>query len=80
MKRAILLVAFGASSAQGQSALKSFDARVRARFPGLPVRWAYTSLLLRERLARARQKSDSVLKALRRLCFEKFGEDRKSVV
>ncbi len=74
MKRAILLVAFGASSAQGQSALKSFDARVRARFPGLPVRWAYTSLLLRERLARARQKSDSVLKALRRLCFEKFGE------
>ncbi|MGE9984790.1 sirohydrochlorin cobaltochelatase [Desulfovibrio sp. SGI.169] len=74
MKRAILLVAFGASSPQGQSALKSFDARVRARFPGLPVRWAYTSLLLRERLARARQKSDSVLKALRRLCFEKFGE------
>ena len=45
MKRAILLVAFGASSAQGQSALKNFDARVRARFPGLPVRWAYTSLL-----------------------------------
>lgn len=74
MKRAILLVAFGASSPQGQSALKGFDARVRARFPGLPVRWAYTSLLLRERLARARQKSDSVLKALRRLCFEKFGE------
>lgn len=74
MKRAILLVAFGASSAQGQSALKNFDARVRARFPGLPVRWAYTSLLLRERLAKARQKSDSVLKALRRLCFEKFTE------
>ena len=74
MKRAILLVAFGASSAQGQSALKNFDARVRARFPGLPVRWAYTSLLLRERLAKARQKSDSVLKALRRLGFEKFTE------
>lgn len=72
MRRAILLVAFGASSAQGQSALKSFDARVRQHFPGIPVRWAYTSLLLRERLARARQKSDSVLKALRRLSFEKF--------
>lgn len=34
----------------------------------------YTSLLLRERLAKARQKSDSVLKALRRLSFEKFTE------
>ncbi len=74
MRRAILLTAFGASSAQGQKALKSFDARVRERFPGVPVRWAYTSLLLRERLAKARQKSDSVRKALRRLSFEKFTE------
>ena len=74
MKRAILLVAFGASNAQGQSALKCFAARVRGRFPGVRVRWAYTSLFLRDRLARARQKSDSVLKALRRLCFEKFTE------
>lgn len=74
MRRAILLTAFGASSAQGQKALKDFDAQVRERFPGVPVRWAYTSLLLRERLARARQKSDSVRKALRRLSFEKFTE------
>ncbi len=72
MKRAILLVAFGASSAQGQNALKSFDALVRQRYPGVPVRWAFTSLLLRERLAQARQKSDSVLKALSRLGFERF--------
>lgn len=72
MKQAILLVAFGASSTQGQSILKGFDMRVRSRFPAVPVRWAYTSCLLRERLAKARQKSDSVLKALRRLCFENF--------
>ena len=72
MKCAILLVAFGASSALGQNTLKEFDRQVRARFPAMPVRWAYTSLLLRERLARARQKSDSVLKALRRLAFENF--------
>ena len=51
MRRAILLVAFGASSAQGQNALKGFDALVRQHYPGIPVRWAYTSLLLRERLA-----------------------------
>ncbi|MDO5484668.1 MAG: sirohydrochlorin cobaltochelatase [Desulfovibrionaceae bacterium] len=72
MRCAILLVAFGASSAQGQSTLKGVDTMVRARFPALPVRWAYTSHLLRERLARARQKSDSVLKALQRLYFENF--------
>ncbi|MEG6502673.1 sirohydrochlorin cobaltochelatase, partial [Desulfovibrio sp. 1214_IL3152] len=65
-------MAFGASSPQGQNALKGFDALVRQRYPGVPVRWAYTSLLLRERLARARQKSDSVRKALRRLSLERF--------
>lgn len=72
MKCAILLVAFGAAGRQAQEALRGVDAQVRTAFPGLPVRWAYTSHLLRERLALARQKSDSVLKALRRLQFEGF--------
>ncbi|MDR3357480.1 MAG: sirohydrochlorin cobaltochelatase [Desulfovibrio sp.] len=72
MKRAILLAAFGASDIQGQNSLKNFDALVRARFPGIPVRWAYTSVVLRERLALARRKSDSTIKALRRLAFERF--------
>lgn len=72
MKSAILLVAYGTNSAQGQSALSQFDARVRERFPDWPVRWAFSSHLLRERMARARRKSDSVLKALEKLCFENF--------
>lgn len=72
MKRAILLVAFGASGLRAQEALRGFDLRVRRNHPGVPVRWAYTSLLLRERLAQARQKSDSVAKALLRLQFERF--------
>jgi len=72
MRRAILLVAFGASSAQGRNALAGFDALVRGRYPGTPVRWAYTSLLLRERMAQARQKSDSVYKAVLRLGLERF--------
>jgi sirohydrochlorin cobaltochelatase len=74
MKRAILLAAFGASDTQGQTSLKNFDARVRARFPGIPVRWAYTSVVLRERLVLTRKKSDSTGKALRRLAFERFEE------
>ncbi len=72
MRRAILLIAYGPSSLQGRAALGGFDARVRAAFPGLPVRWAYSSLLMRQRLAEARQKSDSVAKALQRLRLEKF--------
>lgn len=74
MRRAILLVAFGAATPQGRQALQGFDGMVRARFAGWSVRWAFTSPLLRERLARARQKSDSVLKALRRLSFEHYGQ------
>ena len=73
MRRAILLAAFGAATAQGRQALRAFDGMVRARFAGWSVRWAFTSPLLRERLARARQKSDSVRKALARLSFERYG-------
>lgn len=72
MKQGILLAAFGASDPQGDSTLKLFDERVRERFPGVPVRWAYTSVLLRERLALARKKTDSVRKALRKMWFEKY--------
>lgn len=72
MKRAILLVAYGTNSPQGQTALKQFDAKVREYFPLWPVRWAFSSHLLRERLARARRKSDSVTKALEKLAFENY--------
>ena len=72
MKTAILLVAYGTSSPQGRGSLRQFDAWVRERFPGICVRWALSSELLRTRLTRARQKNDSVLKALRRLCLENF--------
>lgn len=72
MKCGILLAAFGSASVQGESTLKLFDAEVRARFPGIPVRWAFTSILLRERLAVARKKTDSVRKALEKMWFEKY--------
>ena len=72
MKQGILLAAFGSSGSQGESALHLFDAQVRARFPGLPVRWAFTSLLARERLAMERKKTDSVRKALEKMIFERY--------
>jgi sirohydrochlorin cobaltochelatase len=72
MKQGILLAAFGSGSGQGESALRLFDAEVRARFPGLAVRWAFTSLLMRERLALDRKKTDSVRKALEKMAFERY--------
>jgi sirohydrochlorin cobaltochelatase len=72
MKQGILLAAFGAGSRQGESALRLFDAEVRVRFPGVAVRWAFTSLLMRERLAMERKKTDSVRKALEKMAFERY--------
>ncbi len=72
MKQGILLAAFGSSNPQGENTLKAFDMTVRSRFDGLPLRWAFTSLLLRERLAAAKIKRDSVRKALQKMCFEKY--------
>ncbi|WMW65670.1 sirohydrochlorin cobaltochelatase [Nitratidesulfovibrio liaohensis] len=72
MKKGILLAAFGSGTPQGQSTLRLFDERVRALFPGVPVRWAFTSVVMRNRLAAARQKTDSVQKALRKMWFEKY--------
>lgn len=72
MKPGILLAAFGSGSRQGESALRRFEMRVRTRFPDVAVRWAFTSGLMRERLASARKKSDSVCKALDKMAFERF--------
>ena len=71
-KRGILLAAFGSGSSQGESTLRRFDAQVRKAFPDVSVRWAFTSMLMRERLASERKKSDSVHKALKKMAFEKF--------
>ncbi len=72
MKEGILLVAFGSNNPQGTHALQSFSDVVRNRYPAVNVRWAFTSLLLRQRLAKERVKRDSVLKALQKMYFEKY--------
>lgn len=72
MKKAILLIAYGASNPHARRALSEFERLCRACAGDLSIRWAYTSERLRERLARERQKSDSVAKALLRLHYEKY--------
>ncbi|MDO5536063.1 MAG: sirohydrochlorin cobaltochelatase [Desulfovibrionaceae bacterium] len=72
-KTAIVLIAYGSCLASGLAALRTFEARVRLRYPGIPVRWAYTSAHIRTRLAlHVRRKSDSVVKAIQRLVLERF--------
>ncbi len=71
MKRGILLVAYGCGNIRGAAALRAVQTAAEARFR-LPVRWAFTSETMRLRLASSRTKSDSVLKALRRMRFERY--------
>lgn len=72
LRKAILLAAYGASNFRGKECLRNFENQCRIKFPGVPVRWAFTSLPIIERLARERQKSDSIAKALMKLAYEKF--------
>ncbi len=72
MKAGILLAAFGSSTAHAEHTLRAFDKIVRERFPHIPVRWAFTSVLMRERLAKVRVKRDSVRKALEKMRFERY--------
>jgi sirohydrochlorin cobaltochelatase len=49
-KAGILLAAFGSSEAAAQKSFDHIEARVKARFPGIPVRWAFTSHMVRRKL------------------------------
>ena len=71
-KTGILLAAFGSTSPLGETALSLFADQVRRTFPGIPVRWAFTSDRMRSRLAAAGKKTDSVKKALCRMGFERY--------
>lgn len=72
MKYGILLVAFGSGNTQGKCALGSFEDQVRKYFPGVPIRWAFTSNIIRRRLAKEKEKTDSLDKALTKMAFEQF--------
>ena len=51
-KIGILLVAFGSSEASAQVSFENIDKKTRAAFPDIPVRWAYTSSIIRKKLAK----------------------------
>ena len=72
-KRGILLVAFGTSVAGADAAYMNVERKVRAAFPDVEVRWAYTSKIIRHKLAREKNvRLDSPAEALARMMDEDF--------
>ena len=67
MKKAVLLAAFGTSVPDARAALDNIEACTRKEFPGVEVRWAYESKIIRAKLAKEGKKFDSPEMALARL-------------
>ncbi|MBF0120552.1 MAG: sirohydrochlorin cobaltochelatase [Desulfobacterales bacterium] len=71
-KKGILLVAFGSSIPKAQETFLQIDKKVKDTFPSIEVRWAYTSSIIREKLAKEGKKLDSVELALAKMMDDKF--------
>ncbi|BBD07748.1 sirohydrochlorin cobaltochelatase [Desulfovibrio ferrophilus] len=71
-KKGILLVAFGTSEPAAQVSFTHLGEEVGKRLPGTPVRWAYTSNIIRRKLAKQGQVYDSVPIALSKMIDEGF--------
>jgi len=71
-KIGILLVAFGSSQKSAQVAFDNIDRKVKAAYPQTPIRWAYTSHIIRKKLASQGKHLDSPEMALARMQDEGF--------
>ncbi len=71
-KVGILLVAFGSSEASAQVSFENIDKKVKATYSGIPVRWAYTSTIIRKKLAKQGRHLDSPEVALAKMQDEGF--------
>ncbi|MBC8246480.1 MAG: sirohydrochlorin cobaltochelatase [Deltaproteobacteria bacterium] len=71
-KLGILLVAFGSTIPEAQVSFENIDREVKASFSKIPVRWAYTSHMIRKKLARSGKHLDSPEVALAKMLDEGF--------
>ncbi len=72
MKKGILLVAFGSSVPEAQVSFENIDNRVKKEFPDIPVFWAYTSSIIRSKLAKQGKILDSEAMALAKMMDQGF--------
>jgi sirohydrochlorin cobaltochelatase len=68
----ILLVAFGSSQPSAQVSFENIDQKTKTTFPGIPARWAYTSHIIRKKLAKQGKHLDSPEVALAEMMDEGF--------
>ncbi len=66
-KKAILLVAFGSSEESAQVSFENIDKSVKHAYPDIPVQWAFTSHIIRKKLAQQGKFLDSPEVALAKL-------------
>jgi sirohydrochlorin cobaltochelatase len=71
-KVGILLVAFGSSEASAQVSFENIAEKTKAAYPDIPVRWAYTSTVIRKKLARQGKLLDSPEVALAKMQDDDF--------
>jgi sirohydrochlorin cobaltochelatase len=71
-KVGILLVAFGSSEASAQVSFENIDKKTKAAFPDIPVSWAYTSSIIRKKLAKQGKHLDSPEVALAKMMDDGF--------
>lgn len=71
-KTGILLVTFGSTYPEAQNAFDNIDENVRNAFPGKEIRWAYTSRIVRNRMAEKGEILDSPEQALAKMADEAF--------
>lgn len=71
-KQGILLVAFGSSHPEAQKSFVNIERLVKARFPGIPVRWAFTSAMIRKKLKSRGENVNSVTEALDKMRKDGF--------
>lgn len=72
MKKGILLVAFGTSVPSAQKSFDHVAEMAGKEFGDIPVRWAYTSSIIRKKLAKEGKQLDSVEMALARMMDDGF--------
>ncbi|OGR15204.1 MAG: sirohydrochlorin cobaltochelatase [Desulfobacterales bacterium RIFOXYA12_FULL_46_15] len=72
MKKGILLVAFGSSIPEASVSFENINKRVKEEFPETPVFWAYTSSMIRSKLAKEGKILDSEAMALAKMTDQGF--------
>jgi sirohydrochlorin cobaltochelatase len=71
-KTGILLVTFGTSYEDAGVAFKNIEEELKKSFPGMEVRWAYTSNIIRKKLKKEGKHIDSPAEALTKMAADGY--------